>query len=592
MLFCLFGYESPRQDIMPADKEIEDLRSQRWLAGDGMRTFSHRARLAQTGWNRSDFMGRPVIGILNTWSDISTCHSHLRERAQKVREGVIRAGGWPIELPAMSLGEVWVKPTTMLYRNFLAMEAEELIRSHPVDGVVLMGGCDKTTPALLMGAFSVNLPCIFIPAGASSNSSFRGEKVGTGTHTMKYWNERRAGRFGDDDWQALEGCMTRSPGTCNTAGTATTMTAVAEVLGFSLPGAQSIPAMDSHHPRMCSEVGERIVAMVMSDLKPRDIATEASFHNAIKTVLAIGGSTNACVHLPAMAGRVGVKLPLDVWERYNKDIPVLANIMPAGNALMEDFFFAGGLPALLNRIGAHLDLSCMTVTGKTLGDNIAGAQVFNDDVIRPLANPVSKQAIVVVKGNLASRGAVMKPSAASPHLLKHTGPAVVFENFADMVARIDSPELNVSKDSVLVLKNVGPVGAPGMPEAGNLPIPKKLLAEGVRDMVRISDARMSGTHYGTCVLHVCPEAAVGGALALVHDGDMIALDVSARSIELLVSNAELDARLNIWKQAKPATMRYKRSYAALYQQHVTQADEGADFDFLQGDELLPEPTIF
>ena len=576
-------------------KSIADLRSQRWLAPEGVRAFAHRSRLAQVGWNRSDFMGRPVIGIINTWSDISTCHSHLRERAQKVREGVLRAGGWPIELPAMSLGEVWVKPTTMLYRNFLAMETEELIRSHPIDGVVLMGGCDKTTPALLMGAFSMNLPTIFIPAGASSNASFKGQKVGTGTHTMKFWAERRAGNMPDDDWLELESCMTRSPGTCNTAGTATTMTAVAEVLGFSLPGAQSIPAMDSHHPRMCSQVGERIVAMVMEDLKPSDICVEASFHNAIKTVLALGGSTNAVVHIPAMAGRLGIKVPLDVWERYNQVIPVLANIMPAGDALMEDFFFAGGLRGLLKRIESHLEMTCGNVNGKTLGENIATAQVFNDDVIRPLDNPVSKQAIAVVTGNLAPRGAVMKPSAASKHLLQHTGPAVVFENFADMQARIDAPDLNVTKDSILVLKNVGPVGAPGMPEAGNLPIPKKLLAEGVRDMVRISDARMSGTHYGTCVLHVCPEAAVGGPLALVREGDMIELDVAARSITLQVSVQELDRRHDEWQKAqatKSATLRYGRSYAALYQQHVMQADEGADFDFLQGNEPLPEPTIF
>ncbi len=576
-------------------KRIEELRSQRWLAGDSMRVFSHRARLAQTGWNRSDFMGRPVVGIINTWSDISTCHSHLRERAQKVREGVLRAGGWPIELPAMSLGEVWVKPTTMLYRNFLAMETEELIRSHPVDGVVLMGGCDKTTPALLMGAFSMNLPAIFVPAGASSNASFKGQTVGTGTHTMKFWNERRAGRLADDDWLELESCMTRSPGTCNTAGTATTMTAVAEVLGFSLPGAQSIPAMDSHHPRMCSQAGERIVAMVLEDLKPRDICTEASFHNAVKTVLAIGGSTNACVHLPAMAGRLGIKLPLSVWEQYNRDVPVLANLMPAGSALMEDFFFAGGLPALLKQIAAHLDTGCRNVTGGTLGDAIGNAEVFNAEIIRPLDNPVSREAIAVVTGNLAPRGAVMKPSAASPHLLRHTGPALVFENFADMQARIDAPDLNVTQDSVLVLKNIGPVGAPGMPEAGNLPIPKKLLEQGVRDMVRISDGRMSGTHYGTCVLHVCPEAAVGGPLALVRDGDQIALDVAARSITLQVPVQELDRRHAEWQQAQQAasaTPRYRRSYAALYQQHVTQADEGADFDFLQGAELLPEPTIF
>ena len=575
-----------------AKKRIEELRSQRWFAGDTLRNFTHRARLAQVGWNRSDFMGRPVIGIINTWSDISTCHSHLRERAQKVREGVLRAGGWPIELPALSLGEVWVKPTTMLYRNFLAMETEELIRSHPIDGVVLMGGCDKTPPALLMGAFSANIPAIFIPAGASSNASFKGQKVGTGTHTMKFWNERRAGNMPDEDWLELEGCMTRTPGTCNTAGTASTMAAVAETLGMTLPGAQSIPAIDSLHPRMCSEVGERIVAMVFEDLKPTDICTEASFHNAVKAVLALGGSTNACVHLPAMAGRLGIKLPLDVWERYNQQIPVLANIMPAGNALMEDFFFAGGMLGLLKQIEAHLDTSCMTVTGRALGEHLSSAEIFDTDIIRPLDNPVSKQAIAVVTGNLAPRGAVMKPSAASPHLLKHVGPAVVFETFADMQARIDLPDLNVTKDSVLVLKNAGPVGAPGMPEAGNLPIPKKLLAEGVRDMVRISDARMSGTHYGTCVLHVCPEAAVGGPLALVQDGDMIELDVDARRITLLVPSEELDTRKAAWTQAKPATLRYNRSYAALYQQHVTQADEGADFDFLQGKETLPEPTIF
>ncbi len=580
------------QPPLIARKTIDQLRSQRWLAPDTMRGFTHRARLAQTGWNRDDFMNRPVVGIVNTWSDISTCHSHLRERAVKVREGIVRAGGFPIELPAMSLGEVWVKPTTMLYRNFLAMETEELIRSHPLDAVVLMGGCDKTTPALLMGAFSVNLPCIFIPAGASSNASFRGQKVGTGTHTMKFWHERRAGNMDDAAWRELEGCMTRSPGTCNTAGTASTMTAVAEALGFSLPGAQSIPAADAAHPRMCTQVGERIVEMVWEDLTPRTIATEAAFKNALKAVLVMGGSTNACVHLPAMAGRCGVKLSLDWWEQFNKEIPVLANLMPAGDALMEDFYFAGGLRALLKRIEAQLDLNCMTVTGKTLGENIATAQVFNDDVIRPLDNPVSREGIAVVKGNLAPRGAVMKPSAASKHLLKHTGPAVVFETFDDMMKRIDSPELNVTKDSVLVLKNVGPVGAPGMPEAGNLPIPKKLLEQGVRDMVRISDARMSGTHYGTCVLHVCPEAAVGGTLAIVREGDLISLDVAARKIELLVSEEEIAKRLSAWQDAKPATLRYGRSYAALYQQHVTQADDGADFDFLQGSELLPEPTIF
>lgn len=537
-------------------------------------------------------MGRPVIGILNTWSDLSTCHGHLRARACKVREGILRAGGFPIELPAMSLGEVWVKPTTMLYRNFLAMEAEELIRSHPLDGVVLMGGCDKTTPGLLMGAFSVDLPCLFVPAGASSNARHRGQKVGTGTHTMKFWQERRAGRVDDAEWLELEGGMTRTAGTCNTAGTASTMTAAAEVLGMTLPGAQSIPAVDARHERMCSAAGERIVAMVAEDLRPSRIVTEASFHNAVKTVLAFGGSTNACVHLPAMAGRLGIRLPLSVWERYNREVPVLANLMPAGSALMEDFFFAGGLPALLGRIAHLLDLEQRTVSGRTLGQDIAGAEVYDDEVIRPLSRPVAQEAIAVLTGNLAPRGAVMKPSAASPHLLRHTGPALVFDTFAEMMERIDDPALPVTADSVLVLRNVGPVGAPGMPEAGNLPIPRKLLTQGVRDLVRISDARMSGTHYGTCVLHACPEAAIGGPLALVEDGDLIELDVAARRLELKVDAAALAAREAVWRSRPPATLRYGRSYAALYQRHVMQADEGADFDFLAGVEPVPEPTIF
>ncbi|MFN3630355.1 MAG: IlvD/Edd family dehydratase [Casimicrobiaceae bacterium] len=577
---------------VPSEPARTVLRSARWLSADGQRAFAHRSRLAQVGWNRTDFLGRPVIGILNTWSDISTCHSHLRERAQKVREGILRAGGFPIELPAMSLGEVWVKPTTMLYRNFLAMEAEELIRSHPLDGVVLLGGCDKTTPGLLMGAFSADLPAIFMPAGASSNANHRGQKVGTGTHTMKFWHERRAGRIDDAEWLELEGGVTRTAGTCNTAGTASTMTAAAEVLGFSLPGASSIPAVDGRHSRMCSASGERIVAMVAEDLRPSRIATRASFDNAVKTVLAFGGSTNACVHLPAMAGRLGISLPLSTWERFNREIPVLANLLPAGSALMEDFFFAGGLPGLLSRIAHQLDLDTLTVTGRTLGENLALAAVHDDEVIRPLDRPVAREAIAVLTGNLAPRGAVIKPLAASPHLLRHRGRAVVFDTFDDMMARIDDPALPVDATSVLVLRNVGPVGAPGMPEAGNLPIPKKLLAQGVRDLVRISDARMSGTHYGTCVLHVCPEAAVGGPLALVETGDAIELDVPARRLELLVDTATLAAREAAWRARPPATRRYGRSYAALYQQHVQQADLGADFDFLAGSERLPEPTIF
>jgi dihydroxy-acid dehydratase len=570
--------------------DLKDLRSQRWFAPDNMRSFTHRARMAQVGYRREEFMGRPVIGILNTWSDISTCHRHLRERAQSVREGIIRAGAFPIELPALSLGEVWVKPTTMFYRNFLAMETEELLRSHPIDGVVILAGCDKTTPATLMGAFSMNIPTLFVPAGASSNAYFQGQRVGTGTHTVKFLNERKAGRLSEESWLDLERTMTRTHGTCNTMGTASTMTAIAEVMGLTLPGAQSVPAVDSAHPKLASASGERAVAMVWEDLRPRKVVSEASFHNAVKIVLAIGGSTNACVHLPAMASRLGISFPLDLWERYNKEIPLLANIIPAGEFLMEDFFFAGGLPALMQRLGDKLDTSTLTITGKTLAENIATAKVYDDNVIRSLDNPISTElAIGVLRGNLCPNGAVIKPSAAAKHLLKHTGKALVFDSHAELTAKIDDPNLDVDANTVLVLRNAGPKGAPGMPEWGNLPIPKKLLQQGVRDMVRISDARMSGTHYGTCVLHVCPESAVGGPLALVQTGDTISLDVDARTLTLNVSDAELAQRRALWKPPAP---RYARGWAKMYVEHVTQADEGADLDFLGGSALLEEPEIF
>jgi dihydroxy-acid dehydratase len=569
---------------------IDQLRSQRWMAPDYMRAFTHRARMAQVGYRREEFMNRPVIGIINTWSDISTCHAHLKDRAQSVREGVIRAGGFPIELPALSLGEVWVKPTTMLYRNMLAMETEELIRSHPIDGVVILGGCDKTTPGTLMGAFSVNLPTLFVPAGASSNAYFMGQRVGTGTGTVKWLNEKKAGRLSEEKWLELERTMTRTNGTCNTMGTASTMTAVAEVLGFTLPGGQSIPATDSAHPKLASLSGERIVDMVWEDLRPRDIVSEASFHNAAKIVLAIGGSTNACVHLPAMAGRVGVKFPLSIWEQYNRDIPVIANVTPAGSFLMEDFYFAGGLRALLKQLGDKIDTRTRTCTGKTLAHDIADAEVYNDDVIRSLTNPVTKaEGIAVLKGNLSPNGCVIKPSAAAPHLMKHTGRALVFDNHADLNAAMDDMNLDVDESCVLVLRNAGPKGAPGMPEWGNIPLPKKLLQKGVRDMVRISDARMSGTHFGTCILHVCPESAVGGPLALIQTGDMIALDVAARSINVLISDEEMAARKAKWVAPK---QRYARGWAKLYVEHVTQADVGADLDFLEGDALLEEPEIF
>ena len=577
-------------------RPLDTLRSQRWFADDTMRAFAHRQRSQAMGMRRDDFLGKPVVAIVNTWSDLSPCHSHLRERAEAVKRGVWQAGGYPVELPALSVGEVMVKPTTMLYRNFLAMETEELLRSHPVDGAVLLGGCDKSTPGLLMGAISMGLPAIFCPAGPMSSGMWRAKKVGAGTHTRHYWDELRAGAITREDWLDLEGRGVRSTGTCNTMGTASTMTAVAEALGFMLPGASSIPAVDSAHPRMAADCGTRIVGMVWDDLTPSRVLSRGSFHNALVTTMALGGSTNAAVHTIAIARRAGVPLALDDMDRVAREIPVLANLFPSGEHLMEEFFFAGGLPALLERLRDRLALDAMTVTGRTLGENIAGARVIDDDVIRPLDRPVTgdpatRGALAVLRGNLAPRGCVVKPSAASPTLMTHTGPAVVFDDHADFNRRIDDPALDVTADSVLVLRNAGPVGAPGFPEWGNLSIPKKLLAQGVRDMVRISDARMSGTHYGTCVLHVAPESAVGGPLALVRTGDLVTLDVPARRIHLHVSDDELAKRRAAWV-APPR--RYDRSWTQLYQRHVTQADEGCDLDFLETRDArpVPEPDIY
>ncbi len=571
-------------------RSIDSLRSQRWFAPDSMRAFAHRQRTQQTGRKREDFENRPVIAIINTWSDISTCHVHLRERANFVKEGIIRAGGYPLEMPAMSLGEVMVKPTTMLYRNFLAMETEELLRSHPVDGAILMGGCDKTTPGLLMGAFSMNIPVIFVPAGAALSGYFKGQKIGTGTHTRKFWDERRAGNLSDEDWELLESRMTRSHGTCNTMGTASTMTAIAEMLGMSLPGATTIPASDSAHPRMCSTAGERIVDMVWQDIKPSDIVTEKSFENAIAMYSAIGGSTNAVIHLKAMAGRLGIDLALDLFDEYSRNVPVIANLMPSGEYLMEDLFYAGGLLGLALRLRDALHLDQINVNGKTLEQNLEGVEIYNTDVIRPLENPVTAQGTsAIIYGNLCPDGAVMKPSAATAELLVHKGRAVVFKDHADMSARIDDPNLEVDSDSVLVLKHAGPQGGPGMPEWGGLPIPKKLLKQGVRDMVRISDARMSGTHFGTCVLHITPESFIGGPLALVENGDWIELDVPNRHLNLCVSNEELASRKASWVAPAPI---FPRGYGAMYTSHVTQANEGCDFDFLQGVDPIAEPEIF
>ena len=568
-------------------------RSARWFDSADMRGFAHRQRTQQMGLRREEFLGRPVIAIINTWSEMSPCHIHLRQRAEAVKRGVLLAGGYPVELPALSVGEVMVKPTTMLYRNFLAMETEELLRSHPIDGAVLLGGCDKSTPGLLMGAISMDLPVIFCPAGPMSNGQWRGTKTGAGTHTKKYWDELRAGNITADDWIDLESRMTRSIGTCNTMGTASTMTSIVDAMGLTFTGASSIPAADSGHVRMASACGERIVAMVAEDLRPSTFLTRASFANGLVAYMALGGSTNAAIHLIAMAGRAGIGLTLDDLAEVAGRIPVCANLFPSGDYLMEDFFFAGGLRAQLAKLTDHLDGSALTIEGRTLGEAIAGAECFNDDVIRGLDDPVvplSRGAtLTLMRGNLCPDGAVMKTSAADPALLRHTGPALVFDSHAELSAQIDDPALDIDENTVLVLRNAGPVGAPGMPEWGNLPIPKRLLAKGVRDMVRISDARMSGTHYGACIVHVAPEAAVGGPLALLKTGDLVRLDAQAGTLDMLVDEAELADRRARWR---PPESRYQRSYAALYQAHVGQAPTGCDFDFLAGRDPTPEPPIF
>ena len=568
----------------------DQLRSHRWFDGETMRAFSHRGRLRQLGFSPADFDGKPVIGILNTWSDLNTCHGHFPERAEQIKRGVFQAGGFPVEMPAITLGEILMKPTTMLYRNLLAMEAEELIRSYPVDGVVLMAGCDKTTPALVMGAVSAGLPLIFMPAGPMLRGFWNGETLGSGTDHWKYYAEYRAGNVESSVVDEVLAGTARSSGTCMTMGTAATMMSMAETLGLTLPGASSIPAPDANHGVMAAATGRRIVEMVWDDLRPADILTAASFDNAITVDMAIGGSTNAIIHLVAMAGRAGVDLPLARFDEISRRTPWLANIRPSGEYLMEDFYYAGGLRALMRELGDLLDGSAATVSGRTLGESWADAKLHNEDVIRRRDNPLGPDGgTVVLTGTLAPDGAVIKQTAADPSLLKHTGPAVVFHDRADLDTRIDDPDLPVTAESVLVLQNAGPVGAPGMPEWGQLPIPKKLLVAGVRDMVRISDARMSGTSYGTCVLHVAPEAHVGGPLALVRDGDPITLDVAARRIDLDVSEEELAARRADWTPRKRIP---ERGYVSMYAEHVTQANQGCDFDFLHAGELIGEPEIF
>ena len=577
---------------MTSNRKIDpkDLRSFRWYGEQDMRSFGHRSRAKQMGYDETDFGGKPVIAIINTWSDINPCHSHFPQRVEEIKRGVYQAGGFPIELPAMSLSEPYVKPSTMLYRNFLAMETEELIRSHPIDGVVLLGGCDKTTPAMIMGAISMDLPSIFVPAGPMLRGNWRGETLGSGSDTWKYWAELRAGNIDQDDWTEIEGGIARSPGHCMTMGTASTMTSLAESLGLTLPGAASIPAADSNHSRMASASGRRIVDMVWEDLKPSEILTPEAFDNAVAVDMALGGSTNAIVHLVAMARRAGLDFSINRFDEISARVPVLANIRPSGAYLMEDFYYAGGLRGLMNTMGDLLNGTCITANGKTLGENIDKAGVNDDDVIRGVDTAISQAgSTAVLRGNLAPDGAVIKASAAEPELWSHEGPAVVFADYNDMSARIDDPDLAVTKDSVLVLKHGGPLGGPGMPEWGQLPIPKKLLEQGVRDMVRISDARMSGTSYGTCVLHVSPESFVGGPLALVEEGDIIRLDVLGRSLDLMVDDEELARRRAAWIAPKP---RYPRGFGAMYAAHVTQAHLGCDFDYLEtADEAVPEPEI-
>lgn len=574
-------------------RTYESLRSARWFVPDDLRSFGHRSRLMQMGYSSTDWKSKPVIAIVNTWSDINQCHAHFKQRVEDVKRGVFQAGGFPIELPAISLSETIVKPTTMLYRNFLAMESEELIRSHPVDGVVLMGGCDKTIPGLVMGAFSAGVPCIVLPAGPMLRGNWKGKIVGSGTDNWKYWDERRAGRLNEQEWEEVQAGVNRSHGTCMTMGTAATMMGIAEAIGVTLPGASSIPAPDAGHVRMSAECGRRIVEMVWEDLTPRKLLSRSSFENGIACAMAMGCSTNAIIHLIAMSRRAGHPINLDDFDAASRRVPVIANIRPSGDTyLMEDFYYAGGLPAMLNRISGHLDMSAQTVNGRTIGENISTAQVYNEDVIRSLENPLYREgALAVLRGNIAPGGCVIKPSACSQKFLRHTGPAIVFDDYPSMKVATDDPNMDVTENHILVLRNAGPLGGPGMPEWGMLPIPIKLVSQGVKDMLRLSDARMSGTSYGACILHCSPESYIGGPLALVKTGDLITVDVAARRIHLEVDQAELDRRKAAWQPPPP---RYERGYGWMFSRHILQADQGCDFDFLETEFGSPvsEPVIF
>ncbi|WP_372003481.1 L-arabinonate dehydratase [Tistrella mobilis] len=574
-------------------RTYDELRSARWFAPDNFRGFGHRSRTLQMGYDEQDWVGKPVVAILNTWSDINPCHQHFRQRVDDVKRGVFQAGGFPIELPALSVSENYVKPTTMLYRNMLAMETEELIRSHPVDGVVLMGGCDKTTPGLVMGAISAGLPAIYLPAGPMLRGNWEGRTLGSGSDAFKYWDERRAGTITEAQWKGMERGIARSYGHCMTMGTASTMTAIAEALGLTLPGASSIPAADSNHIRMSAECGRRIVGMIWEDLTPAKILTAAAFDNAVTVAMATGCSTNAVVHLIAMARRAGVDLTLDDLDAKSRVTPVIANVRPAGSTyLMEDFFYAGGLRALMARLGDRLHRDCLTVTGRRLGEEIEGAEVWNDDVIRTVDNPIYHEgSLAVLKGNLAPDGAVIKPVACDPKFLVHEGPAMVFDSYPELKEKLDDEDWDITPDAVLVLRNAGPKGGPGMPEWGMIPMPRALLKQGCRDMVRLSDARMSGTSFGACVLHVAPESYVGGPLALLRTGDIVRLDVPGRRLDMLVEDDEIARRRAAWTPPPP---RFHRGWGWMFTNHIQQADKGCDFDYLETSFGAPvdEPVIY
>ncbi|WP_454748121.1 L-arabinonate dehydratase [Ciceribacter selenitireducens] len=558
------------------------LRSQEWFGGNTRDNIYHRGWLKNQGHPHDLFDGRPVIGIMNTWSDLTPCNGHLRELAEKVKAGVWEAGGFPVEVPVFSASENTYRPTAMMYRNLAALAVEEAIRGQPIDGVVLLVGCDKTTPSLLMGAASVDLPTIMVSGGPMLNGYFRGERVGSGTHLWKFSEAVKAGEMTQEEFLEAEASMSRSTGTCNTMGTASTMASMVESLGMTLSGNAAIPAVDSRRRVMAQLTGRRIVQMVKDDLKPSDILTKAAFENAIRTNGAIGGSTNAVVHLLAIAGRVGIDLSLSDWDRCGRDVPTIVNLMPSGEYLMEEFFYAGGLPVVLKMLGeaGKLTKDALTVSGGTIWDEVKDVRNWNDDVIRPVERALTQQGgIAVLKGNLAPKGCVLKPSAASPHLMQHRGRAVVFEDIDDYKAKINDEALDIDENCVMVMKYCGPKGYPGMAEVGNMGLPPKVLRKGITDMVRISDARMSGTAYGTVLLHTSPEAAVGGPLAVVRNGDMIEVDVANRRIHLDIPDEELQRRLAAWR---PAAEPPASGYARMFHEHVEGADTGADFDFLKG----------